>query len=94
VVSKSATEVGGSRDGNAGDRDGLDGLLDSDSDSTSESSPEGNATSETLGSLMAADLRVYCIGPNEPLPLPLAVHAGGEGGGDGREEDARARLED
>jgi hypothetical protein len=94
VVSKSATEVGGSRGENTGDREELDGLFDGELDSTSESSLEGNATSETLGSWMAADLRVYCIVPNELLPLPLAVHAGGEGGGDGREEAARARLDD
>jgi len=51
-------------------------------------SSEGKATRDIF-SFGAADLRVYCIGVNAPLPI-----AGGEGGGDGRDEAARARLFD
>jgi hypothetical protein len=57
----------------------------------SSESVEGKAIMETLTlfeSFGEADLRVYCIGANA---LPVA---GGDGGGEGREEDARARLED
>lgn len=54
----------------------------------------GGEPSSSVGKailISRADLSVYCIGPKLPIPLPTA---GGDGGGDGREEAARARLED
>jgi hypothetical protein len=98
LVATAKSVVGCDCDGNTGDRGELAAVLWGELDSMpelsseSESSLEGKATIEILASLRAADFRVYCIGPNEPLPL--VVHAGGDGGGDGREEAARARLED